>query len=512
MNQTFVHTKESMPIVPVPNTFNIELPTIDIGLINMQEIIEDTIGNKIAGGTNVTVVYDDNTGVTTINSTGGGGTSAWGSITGTLSNQTDLQSAIDNKVSVNTAITGATKTKITYDSKGLVTTGVDATTADISDSTNKRYVTDANLTVIGNTSGTNTGDETTSTIKTKLGAASTSLDGYLTTSDWNTFNAKQAALGFTPVTNARTITINGTTFDLTANRTWNVGDLLSTNTYTNPSWLVSIPWSKVTSTPTTLTSYGIASGDTLFDSKYQATLVSGTNIKTINGTSILGSGDITVSGGSSAWGGITGNIADQTDLISSLDGKQATLVSATNIKTINGSSILGSGDLSVGGGAVSWGSVTGTLSTQTDLQAALDAKQGTITLTTTGTSGAATLVSNTLNIPQYSAGLIWSTVTGTTQTAAVNRGYIVNNAAQVVVTLPTTAAVGSIVKVVGKGTGGWRISLPASDLIYFGSTASTAGTTGYIASTHFRDAVELVCVTANSEWHVISSTGNIDIN
>jgi hypothetical protein len=34
------------------------------------------------------------------------------------------------------------------------------TTADIADSLNKRYVTDANLTTIGNTSGTNTGDQT----------------------------------------------------------------------------------------------------------------------------------------------------------------------------------------------------------------------------------------------------------------------------------------------------------------------------------------------------------------
>jgi len=72
-------------------------------------------------------------------------------------------------VAINSAITGATKTKITYDSKGLVTSGADATTADIADSSNKRYVTDANLTVIGNTSGTNTGDETQSTILTKLG-------------------------------------------------------------------------------------------------------------------------------------------------------------------------------------------------------------------------------------------------------------------------------------------------------------------------------------------------------
>jgi hypothetical protein len=45
-------------------------------------------------------------------------------------------------VATNSAITGATKTKITYDAKGLVTAGADATTADIADSSNKRYQTD----------------------------------------------------------------------------------------------------------------------------------------------------------------------------------------------------------------------------------------------------------------------------------------------------------------------------------------------------------------------------------
>jgi hypothetical protein len=73
---------------------------------------------------------------------------------------TATQTALDGKVDENAAITGATKTKVTYDAKGLVTGGADATTADIADSTNKRYVTDAQLTVIGNTSGTNTGDQT----------------------------------------------------------------------------------------------------------------------------------------------------------------------------------------------------------------------------------------------------------------------------------------------------------------------------------------------------------------
>lgn len=55
---------------------------------------------------------------------------------------TATQTALNAKVDANTAITGATKTKITYDSKGLVTAGADATTADIAESTNKLYVSD----------------------------------------------------------------------------------------------------------------------------------------------------------------------------------------------------------------------------------------------------------------------------------------------------------------------------------------------------------------------------------
>jgi hypothetical protein len=50
----------------------------------------------------------------------------------------------------------------------------------------------------------------------------------------------------------------------------------------------------------------------------QATLVSGTNIKTVNSTTLLGSGDVAV---------------------------QPTLVSGTNIKTLNSVSLLGSGDI-----------------------------------------------------------------------------------------------------------------------------------------------------------------------
>jgi hypothetical protein len=75
----------------------------------------------------------------------------------------------------NSSITAKTKIKITYDSKGLITAGVDATTADITPSTDRNYVTDVQSGVISNTSGINTGDETTSSIKSKLGI--TTLSG-----------------------------------------------------------------------------------------------------------------------------------------------------------------------------------------------------------------------------------------------------------------------------------------------------------------------------------------------
>lgn len=71
----------------------------------------------------------------------------------------------------NAPIIGDTKTKITYDTKGLVTSGDNATTADIADSTDARYCTDAQKTVIGNTSGTNSGDETTATLGAKIQGA-----------------------------------------------------------------------------------------------------------------------------------------------------------------------------------------------------------------------------------------------------------------------------------------------------------------------------------------------------
>lgn len=55
-------------------------------------------------------------------------------------------------------------------------------------------------------------------------------------------------------------------------------------------------------------------------------------------------------GGSVSWGGITGSLSSQTDLQNALNAKQNTLVSGTNIKTVNGNSLLGPGNITISGG------------------------------------------------------------------------------------------------------------------------------------------------------------------
>lgn len=60
---------------------------------------------------------------------------------------------------------------------------------------------------------------------------------------------------------------------------------------------------------------------------------------------------------------------------SAWNSKQDELVSGTNIKTINNQSLLGSGNIDIQGStSTQWGSITGTLSNQTDLNTALSAK------------------------------------------------------------------------------------------------------------------------------------------
>lgn len=102
-------------------------------------------------------------------------------------------------------------------------------------------------------------------------------------------------------------------------------------------------------------------------------------------------------------------------------------------------------------------------------------------------------------------------VTGTSQAMAINTSYVANNAGLVTLTLPTTAAFGSIVRAVYKGAGGWKVAQNASEIIRFGPLATTTGTGGSIASSAAGDCVELMCIVADTEWRVLSSHGNLTV-
>ncbi len=133
--------------------------------------------------------------------------------------------------------------------------------------------------------------------------------------------------------------------------------------------------------------------------------------------------------------------------------------------------------------------------------------------TITGTGGISVSVGpGSIALSGTGSGIGWNEITGTTQAMSQDQGYVPNNAAQVVFSLPVTASFGTIINIVGKGAGGWKVTQNAGQNIQLGSTSSTVGAAGYIESTNQFDSIELLCTTANTTWTVIGGPqGNITV-
>jgi hypothetical protein len=131
---------------------------------------------------------------------------------------------------------------------------------------------------------------------------------------------------------------------------------------------------------------------------------------------------------------------------------------------------------------------------------------------TAGTGVTITNGAGSITVNAAGGGLTWTVVTGTTQAAAVNNGYIANNAGLVTVTLPAVSAVGDTVAVTGiNNATGWKVAQNAGNQIFFGTSSTTIGTGGSLASTATRDVVYLVCMVANGAWNVVGSVGNLTV-
>jgi hypothetical protein len=98
------------------------------------------------------------------------------------------------------------------------------------------------------------------------------------------------------------------------------------------------------------------------------------------------------------------------------------------------------------------------------------------------------------------AGLTTSNIAGTTQAAAVNKRYIVANASQTTITLPTTFAIGDIVIIKGLGAAGWILQAGVATTIQLLSQSTTSG--GTLTSSGQYDTVQISGLVANTTWSV----------
>ena len=187
---------------------------------------------------------------------------------------------------------------------------------------------------------------------------------------------------------------------------------------------------------------------------------------------------------------------------SSLTNSSVTLSNGNNI-TITGSPV------SLGAAATI--NVSGT----TDHCVQLGNATGSLTSLTNGTTGqvltAVTGADPTWSTP--SGGFTWSVLT-VDASFTVNTGTIANKAGLLTMTLPATAAIGDIIEITGINTAaGWLIAQNANQQVFIGTSSTTLGAGGSIASINIRDSLRMVCVVAgaNTAWNVLSSMGNLTI-
>jgi hypothetical protein len=230
-----------------------------------------------------------------------------------------------------------------------------------------------------------------------MNAASASLNGYLTSTDWNTFNGKQNLL-------TNPITGTGTTNYLPL---FNGSTTLTNSSIQESSGNIGIGVTPVSSLQLAAAkSIQLRSGS----SGYAKLMFSETGVQSEN--------DIEF-GGTLQYNGVD----DRLELLTrdnlgnaNLTNLGISLARTTGNVTIHKPTTMSStlsvtGDITEGGNNVLNSLDTVSLSNR------INTKQNTITLTTTGTSGAATLVGSTLNIPQYSSGGGSGTVTSVALTA-----------------------------------------------------------------------------------------------
>lgn len=123
------------------------------------------------------------------------------------------------------------------------------------------------------------------------------------------------------------------------------------------------------------------------------------------------------------------------------------------------------------------------------------------------TAGSGITITNgsaTITIASTGGDLTWTEV-NTNTTMTVSTGYITNSASRLVMTVPALAAQGSVMAIAGNGSGGWTLAPNVGQTLYFNNSAITYP--NVIVSSFPHDTIEIVCITANTEFDVTNAIG-----
>lgn len=129
---------------------------------------------------------------------------------------------------------------------------------------------------------------------------------------------------------------------------------------------------------------------------------------------------------------------------------------------------------------------------------------------TAGTGVQITNGAGSCTIGTSSSVMTWS-LKGASDVLEVGKGFICNAGAALSFSLPAVSAVGDVIGVALDGSTSWTITQAANQQIRIGSSQTTLGAGGSLASTAQGDKLELVCVTQNLRWMVLDVIGNITV-
>lgn len=130
------------------------------------------------------------------------------------------------------------------------------------------------------------------------------------------------------------------------------------------------------------------------------------------------------------------------------------------------------------------------------------------------TAGAGTTITNgagSITIASTSSHDNWSFISASQALVANNSYVCIAPGGALSLSLPATAAQGTMLNVSLDGATSFAITQGAGQQIRFGNLTTTAGAGGSLSSAAQGDSVTMVCTVADTSWLVVAAVGNLSV-